>query len=228
MKYRVEQKYVITEDQMAYLKLRLEAVMQHDRHVKDGMYRIRSLYFDDMWDSCLKDNEAGNDFREKYRIRTYDNRTDGIYLELKKKEYGYTAKRKEKLTMPECLELMAGNTLALKESDGELKKKLYALMLAKGLHPVQIVEYERIPLVEEKGNVRVTFDCHITGTPEISSFFDEYLPGLPLLHTGQHILEVKYDEFLPDTIRRLLNEVHLTRTAFSKYYYARRNPNIYG
>lgn len=228
MKYRVEQKYIITEDKLAYLKFKLENVMQYDKHVKDEMYRIRSLYFDDMYDSFLEDNESGNDFREKYRIRTYNNDRNKIHLEIKAKELGYTSKMKEALTMEECMNFMENKSWSLKQNDGLVKKKLYSLMLLRRMHAVQIVEYDRIPFVEEKGNVRVTFDKHIVGTSDISTFFNDIIPGIPLLPTGQHILEVKYDEFLPDYIKQILNEVHVTKTAFSKYYYARHNQNIYG
>lgn len=228
MKYRVEQKYIITEDKIAYLKFKLENVMQYDKHAKNGIYRIRSLYFDDMYDSYLEDNESGNDFREKYRIRTYNNDKQKIHLEIKAKELGYTSKMKEEITEQECMEFLERKSWSLKDGDGLVKRKLYALMLMKRMQPVQIVEYDRIPLVEEKGNVRVTFDKNIVGTSEIHTFFEETLPGIPLLPTGQHILEVKYDEFLPDYIKQILNEVHLQKTAFSKYYYARKNVNIYG
>ena len=228
MKYRVEQKYIITEEKIAYLKYKLEQVMEYDKHAKEGWYRIRSLYFDDMYDSFLEDNENGNDFREKYRIRTYNNETEKIYLEIKEKTLGYTSKSKEKITREECLDYMCGRIPAIKETDGGVKKKLYTLALMRRMHPVQIVEYDRIPFVEPKGNVRITFDKNIVGTGEVMTFFDERIPGIPLLDTGQHILEVKYDEFLPDYIKQILNEVHVTKTAFSKYYYARKNPNIYG
>lgn len=228
MKYRVEQKYIITEDQIAYLKFKLEQVMQYDKHAKEGIYRIRSLYFDDMYDSFLEDNEAGNDFREKYRIRTYNNEKQKIHLEIKAKELGYTSKMKEEISEQECLDFIARKNWSLKAGDGVVKRKLYALMLMRRMQPVQIVEYDRIPFVEEKGNVRITFDKNIVGTSEINTFFEEVLPGIPLLPTGQHILEVKYDEFLPDYMKQILNEVHLTKTAFSKYYYARKNLNIYG
>ena len=228
MKYRVEQKYIITEDQIAYLQFKLENVMQYDKHAKDGVYRIRSLYFDDMYDSFLEDNESGNDYREKYRIRTYNNDKSKIHLEIKAKELGYTSKLKEEISMEECLDFMNRKGMELKETDGFVKKKLYSLVLLRRMQPVQIVEYDRIPFVEEKGNVRVTFDKNIVGTSEIGTFFEEILPGIPLLPTGQHILEVKYDEFLPDYIKQILNEVHVTKTAFSKYYYARNNQSIFG
>ena len=228
MKYRVEQKYIITEEKVAYLKFKLENVMQYDKYAKDGIYRIRSLYFDDMYDSFLEDNEAGNDFREKYRIRTYNNEKQKIHLEIKAKELGYTSKMKEEITEQECMDFMQCKNWSLKKEDGLVKKKLYSLILMRKMQPVQIVEYDRIPFVEEKGNVRVTFDKNIVGTSQVHTFFDEVLPGIPLLPTGQHILEVKYDEFLPDYIKQILNEVHLPKTAFSKYYYARNNQHIYG
>ena len=227
MKYRVEQKYIITEEKIAYLKYKMEQVMGYDKHAQDGIYRIRSLYFDDMYDSFLEENENGNDFREKYRIRTYNNQTEKIHLEIKGKERGYTSKIKEQVTKEECLEYIRGLVPAIKESDGIVKKKLYTLAVMRRMRPLEIVEYDRIPFVEEKGNVRVTFDKNIVGTSEITSFFDDIIPGIPLLPTGQHILEVKYDEFLPDYIKQILNEVHVTKTAFSKYYYARNNQNIF-
>lgn len=86
---------------------------------------------------------------------------------------------------------------------------------------MQIVEYERTAFVEPVGNVRVTFDKNIGGTTEIKTFFDEYIPAVPALPAGVHILEVKYDEFLPDYIKEILEIGSLRRTSFSKYYYTR-------
>ena len=228
MKYRVEQKYLITEEKIAYLKYKLEQVMAYDKHAEDGIYTIRSLYFDDMNDSCLLANESGDDFREKYRIRTYNNGKEKIYLEIKGKEFGYTRKEKEQITWNECLDIIQRKEWKPKSEDGKVKQKLYAFSLMNRMQPVQIVEYDRIPFVEARGNVRITFDKNITGTSRIASFFEDRIPAVPVLSTGQHILEVKYDEFLPDYIKQILNEVHLTKTAFSKYYYARRNQNLYG
>ena len=39
---------------------------------------------------------------------------------------------------------------------------------------------------------------------------------------GQQLLEVKYDEFLPDHIYRSLSLNNLNQTAFSKYYLCRK------
>lgn len=226
MEYRVEQKYLITEERIAYLKQKLENCMQYDGNAAGESYLIRSLYFDDMYDTCLKENEAGTDIREKFRIRTYDNDSSLIHLELKQKRKGFTKKQKERLTKEECLSFMEGKSSELKKEDGFLKKKLYSQGILRRMQPVQIVEYERMAFVEPMGNVRVTFDKNIGGTADISTFFDEYIPTVPALPTGVHILEVKYDEFLPDYIKEILEIGSLRKTSFSKYYYTRVNENI--
>ena len=226
MEYRVEQKYLITEERIEYLKNQLESCMGYDGNAAGESYTIRSLYFDDMYDTCLKENEAGTDIREKFRIRTYDNDSSLIHLELKQKYKGFTRKQKEKLTKEECICFMNGKYPELQKKDGFLKKKLYAQGILRRMQPVQIVEYERTAFVESLGNVRVTFDKNVGGTTDITAFFDEYMPTIPALETGVHILEVKYDEFLPDYIKEILDIGSLQKTSFSKYYYTRVNRNI--
>lgn len=92
----------------------------------------------------------------------------------------------------------------------------------KGLHPVVIVEYERIPYVYKNGNVRVTFDTQIASSSNVADFFAEHLPKRPIMPVGQHLLEVKFDEYLPDFIYRSLNLGVLQQTAYSKYYLCRK------
>ena len=84
MDYRHELKYVITAAQQALLENRIQGLIKPDSHVgADGMYHIRSLYFDDYYNSYYKENEIGSDPREKFRIRIYNAGTGRISLELK-------------------------------------------------------------------------------------------------------------------------------------------------
>lgn len=94
------------------------------------------------------------------------------------------------------------------------------------LQTVQIVEYERVAFVEELGNVRVTLDRNIGGNSKVTDFVKPEVKLPPALPVGMHILEVKYDELLPDPITRVLRSVPLQRTSFSKYYYTRKNQMI--
>lgn len=224
MEYRVEDKYLIYEDQIAFLKTRLSQIMEMDAHAKDGGYLIRSVYFDDYENSCLFENESGVDRREKYRIRTYNNDTEHIKLERKAKLRGFTQKYSETISIEDARILTKGNALELPllKEDGFLKKKFYADMCTRYLHSVVIVEYERSAFVDTNGNVRITFDRNIGATRQTEDFFEECIPTMPVLRSGQHILEVKYDEFLPDVIRSIIDTGSLQKTSFSKYYYSLR------
>ena len=78
------------------------------------------------------------------------------------------------------------------------------------------------PFVEKLGNTRITFDRNIRSSNAVQSFLEREIPGRPILPAGKQILEVKYDEFLPDYLYRNLQLSHLRQTAFSKYYLCRR------
>lgn len=227
MEYRVELKYLVSELQLVFLQKQLEQVMGYDKFHPDGEpYTIRSLYFDNLYDSCLQENENSTDYREKFRIRTYNRDTSVIHLETKEKIHGYTRKKKEKLSYDACMCYINREAVLPSPEDGYLKKKLYAMIQTSHYQPVQIVEYERVAMVEPHGDVRITFDRNICGTNQPDTFFDDILPSAPVLPAGMHILEVKYDEFLPDYIREILNSISLRRISFSKYYYSRKNDMI--
>lgn len=223
MEYRVEKKYLISDLQIVSLISRLEQYIAYDSHTDRSSYLIRSLYFDDNIDSCLLENEMGIDNREKFRIRTYNNDSSRISLEMKSKRHGYTHKESEIISKEECLTYMSGRIPPLKKENGFLMKKLYAKAMTTQFMPVEIVEYERTAFVEPNGNVRITFDRNISGSRKIDAFFDESIPLIPVLPSNQHILEVKYDELLPDYLSQILDTGELAQTSYSKYYYARVN-----
>ena len=84
--YRHEFKYLCSLGQLKIIQGRIAGLIPLDPHVgKDGVYNIRSLYFDDFEDRYMMENEAGTDPREKFRIRIYNHSADRISLELKKK-----------------------------------------------------------------------------------------------------------------------------------------------
>ena len=200
---------------------RLKNVMSQDIHQDGDCYEIRSLYFDDLWDRCLDENEAGVDRREKYRIRIYDPRSDVIHLEIKEKNRGLTKKRSCDLSREECLAIMAGE-LPLKPDDRAPLNSLQLQMRCARMEPKVIIAYERTAFVHPSGNVRITFDRNIMASSCVEEFLEDRVSGMtPVLPASMHVLEVKYDEFLPDTIAQQLEIGKLRKTAFSKYYLGR-------
>ena len=211
----------MTDADILLLSGRLKTVMSQDIHQEGDCYEIRSLYFDDAWDRCMEENEAGIDRREKYRIRIYDPREDVIHLEIKEKNRGLTKKRACDLSRQECLGLMEGSVPLKPDGRAPLNSLLLQMRCAR-MEPKVIIAYERTAFVHPSGNVRITFDRNILASKCTEDFLEDRVSGMtPVLPAGVHVLEVKYDEFLPDTIAKQLEIGKLRKTAFSKYYLGR-------
>lgn len=222
IKYRNELKYLCTEQQLRLLEVRIKHICAPDPHAgEDGRYNVRSVYFDDYLDSCYYENEDGVNHREKFRIRLYDGSTDVITLECKQKINGKNHKYACRLTEKECRALLQGSfTLP---ADGDPVLNQFFLMYRTRLYrPKVIVEYERAPFLYRTGNVRITFDRNISATSHVRDFLNPIIHTRPMMPSGIHLLEVKYDDFLPDYIYRELQLDNLLQTANSKYYTARR------
>lgn len=220
--FRHELKYLITSAQVGMLKSRLSGIAPLDAHAAGGSYRIRSLYFDDYDDNCYYENENGTDPREKFRIRIYNGSTERITLECKRKERGKTLKTGCRLTLEQTKRLMDGVPLGNIADQPPLLQKLTAKMLTNRMRPVVIVEYDRVPYVYRLGNVRLTLDTNISSGSEVQQFLDPVISRRPVMPQGQQLLEVKYDEFLPDYLYRSLALENLSQSSFSKYYLCRK------
>lgn len=187
----------------------------------DGTYHIRSIYFDDPKNRFFYENENGTDPREKYRIRIYNASDRRITLECKKKERAMTHKDSCKLSLSQFQALMQ-HSLPAASVDSTLLEKFYLLQQQENLQPKVIVAYDRTPFVYPFGNVRITFDRNIVSSTDFSAFFDPYLPARPILPPGKNILEVKYDELLPNFLYGAMNLGCLRQSNFSKYYLCRK------
>lgn len=221
-KYRHEYKYLCDARQNAVLKSRVRGIMKQDVNSgSDGAYRIRSLYFDSLQNSCYYDNEDGVDIRDKYRIRIYNADSSYIILEKKSKKQGMTLKQMCPIDEMLCRQMMEG-TIRIRADMPEKLKRLLLEIQEKCMRPVVIVEYLRYPFVEKNGNVRITFDEHITSSNDISGFLSPHIIARPILEKGMGILEVKWDEFLPGYIKDFIQLDSLQWSSFSKYYLCRK------
>lgn len=220
-KWRNEIKYIVSEVQLALIEQRIAAVCPMDSNTKDGVgYNIRSVYFDDYNNSCYYDNENGSDPREKFRIRIYNGSSKEIFLERKIKKNQKTLKQSVKIDESDVYKMFEGNFM---ESGRDVLLDEFIMQNAtRILRPKVIVDYDRKAFVYDIGNVRITFDRNISSGRAFDRFFDANIEKRPVMQTGMHILEVKYDELLPNYIYNCLSIGNLRQTAFSKYYMCRK------
>ncbi|MBP7174588.1 MAG: polyphosphate polymerase domain-containing protein [Thermoclostridium sp.] len=220
--YRHELKFYISTDQYLVLRRKLGQVMVPDPFSgPDNQYLIRSLYFDDIYNSALHDKISGVEKRKKYRLRLYNHRDSLVKLEKKGKSGQYTLKESERVTRFFCKKVIAGDCDFLKDSQSELQRGLYVQMKTALLRPVVLVDYIREAYVHPVGNVRVTFDMKLKTGLLSTEFFNPLFPMVEIMGRGMMIMEVKFDQFLPHSIQKLVSGVKGERDSISKYVLSR-------
>lgn len=216
IQFRHEYKHSISYADAVAIRSRALAVMKHDEHAGlSGLYFIRSLYFDNFDDKALREKIDGVSRREKFRIRFYNGDTSFIRLEKKIRVNGLCAKLEAPVTKEQCEALLRGETDWTKHPGEPLLEELHAKMQTQQLRPKTIVDYQREPFIYLPGNVRVTIDFNIRSGLRACDLFDFSAPTVCV--GSDRILEVKYDAFLPDVIRDIVQMSNRKTNAYSKY-----------
>lgn len=222
-KYRSEWKYCIADTLLQSMRERLIAIMDHDSFATEsGKYEIHSMYFDDFCNTCANENAAGDGIRYKYRIRYYNDNSQFLKLEKKSKNNSFCNKRSCTLTREQYERIMNDDVSDMFWDDTDLLlKEFYLAIMSRGFSPKVIVNYEREAFVESINNIRVTFDSSISASDSFEHFLERDYRKIPILPENMNVLEVKFDEVLPEYIRKMLQIEKVNQRSFSKYYLCR-------
>lgn len=229
--YRKENKYIVDDGVLLEVRNRINSLMQIDPHQKGDFYFIRSIYLDSPDYRSFRENLAGVSPREKLRIRIYNGDASKISAEIKIRHRETISKLSADISQNTYNAIIHNDLASLPElifKDMESEKnskptkkkaleKYLMYIMGEGYAPACMVNYERCAYVYEPCNVRITFDRNVETTRNYEEFFCDTLPAIPVFENGMHVLEVKYDEFLPDVIREMLGGVLPPRTNCSKY-----------
>lgn len=218
-KFRHEYKHIISAADFYMISARLNAAAKPDEHMKGDSYFVRSLYFDSYCDKALREKLDGVSCREKFRIRYYDFDDGFIRLEKKAKQNGLCQKSTAALSRKQTESIIAGDYDFLLDEQDTLLTEFYIKLTAEQLRPKTVVDYRRKAYVFPYGNVRITFDHDISSSFDTDGFFDARTASVPA--SGDIVMEVKYDEFLPQIIADITQTNGRQRTSFSKYAAAR-------
>lgn len=183
-------------------------------------YRVRSLYFDDCFNSALFEKIAGVTNREKFRIRIYNEQDNFIKLERKEKAGELVNKESYPISRQEYNDIITGNIDYFKNSSVNLLKYFYIQVTSRHLKPVAIIDYMREAF--QKNNIRITFDKDLKTGFGREDLFGAGLPLINALFEPLIILEVKYHNILPVYLEKLIQDVCHNRLSVSKYVICRR------
>ncbi len=214
---RVERKFVLGYLQAEKLYLKLKQALPPDPYAGYAPYRIRSLYFDSLYDEDYRDKQAGVLNRKKIRLRIYDESPTPIKLEVKKKSGESQEKISYSVERELAEALCRGNYRGLKESGDNNLEELYYLMTKEVYRPKGLVEYERKAFAVPTNDIRITFDSRIKSADGVTDLFADRSVFIPAAVEDLVVLEVKFNGFLLSYIKNLLNMSELYESSYSKY-----------
>jgi hypothetical protein len=150
-------------------------------------------------------------------MRIYNHNDAVIKFERKTKIGQYSLKETTRITRDEANQIIAGNYSYLAKSEDHLLRDFYLETRCNLMRPVIIVEYDREAYIHPIGNVRITFDTGLRTELGITSFFDHNICTMGIIDHPSIIMEVKYDEVLPQYIRGLFPNTIRPPAAFGKF-----------
>ena len=211
---RHEKKYRLSEEQYLALRKRLEEHMRPDPY---GRHTICSLYFDTPDFLLIRRSLSKPKYKEKLRLRSYGlpGPETTVYLELKKKLDGVTYKRRAAMSYAQAQGYLLRGELP--EQQGQILREIDWFRDFYKPVPRVLLFYERIALYGlEDPALRITFDTDIRwrmGRFDLTEGDD----GRPLLQPGERLMEIKVAGALPFWLARMLSELKIYPTSFSKY-----------
>lgn len=220
-KYRHEIKFIISKQMSLVLKQRLALAMDVDKNSVnlDNTYFIRSLYFDDINSTAYYEKIDGVLYRKKYRIRIYNNDSSFIRLERKWKHNNMTSKDQLKISKENCINLLTNqfDNIDKELLNHSLMKEFITDIKVFGLKPSVIVDYKRLAYTYPISEVRITFDEKIKSGLYNCNLFNMDRITYDVIDNDEVVLEVKFNEVLPEHISIILQTIPMYRQAVSKF-----------
>lgn len=226
---RYEFKYYLPMTQLTALRAALSTYLQHDPHARDRphhQYTVHSVYFDTPQWSMYHQKDQGVAFRDKVRVRAYNDRhpAASTFLEIKRKYQQPTRKFRHHIPFAQLPATLLANhaTTAAAPFAGcprDLSRFLYQLR-SRQLLPLLLINYEReafLGVHDPDNQLRVTFDTRVRARafPALGELFSD--EGMQACVSSYAILEVKFNRSFPGWLSPLLGRWGLRRQAISKY-----------
>ena len=210
---RYELKYILSREQTEALMEQLENYMKVDQY---GLTSIASLYYDTEDYRLIRASIEKPEFKEKIRLRSYGLAKPGkpVYLELKRKAYEIVYKRRVSTTETDVEKFFSDGDSLYEDQIG--KEITYFRSYYQKLIPACLIIYDRLAYYEVEGNLRLTIDFNPRYRLDELNLSTS-MEGKSLLPDGYTILEVKVQDAMPLWLAKILSNLKIYKSSFSKY-----------
>lgn len=211
---RYEKKYLMTKTMYEAF---LEATKNDMCMDNYGKHTICNIYYDTYDHELIRASIEKPKYKEKLRLRSYGvpSQENKVYLELKKKYKGIVYKRRVSLTLAEAEAYLNEGIKPSKEN--QILREIDYFIALYQPEPKLYLAYDREAYYgREDPNVRITFDHHIRSR-EVDLSLSKGDKGHALLDETQYLMEIKVEGAMPIWLCRILSELEIYPTSFSKY-----------
>lgn len=220
---RYEKKFLITEDQYNELLPKLSDYMNRDKFCQNNnTYSIYNIYYDTKNSDVIRHSISKPYYKEKLRLRSYKipiNTNDKVFLELKKKINGIVSKRRLSLSLGDAYEFLYNNKTPLVEDymDNQVLSEIKYYLSNTKVYPTVFISYDRSAFFcKDNPEFRVTFDSRVL-TRRNHLYLEEGSFGEDVVGEGKYLMEVKILGAIPLWFTKILSELEIYPTHFSKY-----------
>ncbi|MCQ2558541.1 MAG: polyphosphate polymerase domain-containing protein [Oscillospiraceae bacterium] len=211
---RYEKKYLMTAEQYRALRSRLDPLIRPDLYPEST---VCSIYYDTDDFSIIRESIEKPVYKEKLRLRSYNvpGEEGEVFVELKKKFKGVVYKRRVAMTNRQAELWLSGEAPA--PEDSQIIREISWFLKMNRPSPKVLICYDRLAYVAiSDPRLRITFDRNMRWRDS-----DLHLPhgdgGAPIVDPGHVLMEVKIPGAAPVWLAKMLSELQIYPTSFSKY-----------
>lgn len=210
---RVEEKYLITQIQKEELLKKIDLYIEKDKFFES---KIHNIYFDTENNELIINSLNKPVFKDKFRVRSYGipDLEDDVFLELKTKYKGVVGKRRVRMTLKEFYHYINCHE---KNTNNQILNEIDYYFQYYKLRPAIYIAYDRCSYKgREEKNLRITFDTNLRSRRDHLRF-EKRRRLTPYFKENYYIMEIKTVGSMPLWLVRILSEMNITPTSFSKY-----------
>lgn len=211
---RIEKKYILTKEQYPVFLERIAPYMTLDQY---GYHTICNIYYDTAADELVRRSMEKPRYKEKLRLRSYGTVTadQEAFIEIKKKYEKVVYKRRIALPYKEAVRYL--NHGIHPENNSQIMKEIDYFLKFYHPEPKLYLAYDREAFFgNEDPQFRLTIDHNIRGREdELDLTAGDH--GDLYFDNDEKILEIKVAQAFPMWITKILADLEIYPTSFSKY-----------
>ena len=212
---RVEQKYVLSEEEYKKLFNKIKKHIEKDKYYKST---ICNIYFDNNSNELIVNSLEKPLYKEKVRIRSYNtpNIDDAVFLELKGKYNGVVFKRRVKVKLEDIYNYIESG-ITPNVDNKQIMKEIDYVIKRYDLVPKLFLAYDRLSYCDKNNsNFRITFDTNLRSRKD-DLRLELGDSGNLFRKKNFYIMELKSLSSIPIWFINILSELKIYPKSFSKY-----------